>query len=302
MDLVSAGESIIDFIPVLPWKYEARFGGSPMNTAVAAARLGLKVGVLTAVGKDPFGKYIVKTLEKYGVDVSRVRRLPLRTTLAFVYEEEGETEFFFYRRPWTLTADTELKLSREDVEYVLKSRIFHFTGFALSQGSLRDSIYEIIEEVRGKVLVSFDPTFRIDVWKSIEEARKSFQKALDSVNILLATLKEYKVLFNTVDLHEIFEKSKEFKIVGIKMGSKGAIIYSNGEAYEMAVYDVPVRSTVGAGDAWNAGVLYGVVNGLNLKDILRISNAVASLKCRRIGAIEGLPTICLLYTSDAADE
>ena len=293
LDLISLGEAIIDLIPVDHSTYKACFGGAPMNTAVACSKLGMKVGVLTAVGKDALGEIILNTLNQYGIDTSRVQRLPYRTTLAFVVKlPKGEREFFFYRKPWSLSADTELKLESRDYEYVKSSKILHFTGFSLSQEPARSSIIELLENIKEKTIVSFDPTVRLDVWSSVDDLKRTMRIALDYVDILLATQAELELLLDVKGLKDIVKnlKALEFKMVGIKMGRLGAVLVEEDKALYMKPFEVEVKDTVGAGDAWNAAVLFGTSRGCDIKDILRLANAVAAIKCMHIGAISGLPT------------
>ncbi|RLF23639.1 MAG: hypothetical protein DRN15_05510 [Thermoprotei archaeon] len=296
LDLVSMGEIIVDFIPINDMTYQACFGGAPMNCAIACSRLGLKVGVITSIGEDAFGRFLLETLKAHGVDTRRVRVAKgRRTTLAFVVKlPEGEREFFFYRRPWSVTADTELALGGEDREYILSSKILHISGFALSQEPARSEIFKALDwAMEGDVKVSLDPTFRPDVWRSIDEARKVYAKVLGKVNLLLATLRECEVLFKVKKVKEILNEVANvgIELFGLKMGAKGALLYDGEKAVFMEPYQVEVKDTVGAGDAWNAGIIYGYLRKLDLEDMLRLANAVAAIKCMHVGAITGLPTI-----------
>ncbi|RLE89674.1 MAG: hypothetical protein DRJ49_02240 [Thermoprotei archaeon] len=293
LDVISLGEAIIDLIPIDHFTYKACFGGAPMNTAIACAKLGMRVGVLTAIGRDALGEIIVRTLNQYGIDTSRVRRLPYRTTLAFVVKlPEGEREFFFYRKPWSLSADTELRLEESDYEYVCSSKILHLTGFSLSQEPARSSILTLLENISGKLMVSLDPTIRLDVWKSIDDLRKTMKRAIEYIDILLATRSELELLLEVRGLEKVIEslRSMEFKVAGIKMGRLGAILIEDEKAIYMKSFKVEVKDTVGAGDAWNAAVLFGISKGDKIEDILCLANAVAAIKCMHVGAISGLPT------------
>jgi len=296
MDVICIGEIVVDFIPMNNFTYKACFGGAPMNCAIACAHLGLKVGAIAAVGNDAFGKFLIDTLASHKVDITHMKRISnTRTTLAFVVKlPGGEREFFFYRKPWSLSADTELEFTDSDIEYLRQARIVHLSGFALSQEPSRSEILKILPKLRAhNVLISLDPTFRIDVWDSEKEAKRTYSNVLKYVDILLATLREHSLLFETSDVSKCIRRAKEYgiKIIGIKMGEKGAILSNGSKTFSMKAYKVPVRDTVGAGDAWNAGVLYGLVKGLPLNHSLKIANAVAAIKCMHVGAITGLPTI-----------
>ncbi|MGQ9514145.1 MAG: PfkB family carbohydrate kinase [Thermoproteota archaeon] len=95
LDILAMGEILVDMIPTKPVRYtdvmtfEKCFGGAPFNFAVGASRLGSKVGALCAVGSDPFGEFLLETLEKNGIDTSQVKIKKARTTLTFVVRHKG---------------------------------------------------------------------------------------------------------------------------------------------------------------------------------------------------------------------
>lgn len=294
-DVICIGESIIDLIPLNGNIYKACFGGSPMNTAIACSKLGLKTGVLTCIGEDLLGNIFIETFRNNGIDISRVRRSKYRTTLSIVVKlPEYGREFYFYRKPWSLSADTELEIDEKDIEYVLSSKIIHLTGFIFSQEPARSNLYKLIDTVKeNDGVISFDPTIREDVWPNNVLMKKTLLKVAETSNIILATLDEYRYLYGGNELKNIIKRllSKNFEIIGIKMGERGGILISDSDIVEMPAFSVPVKDTVGAGDAWNAAVLYGYLKNLDLEEMIVIANATASIKCMYVGAINGLPTI-----------
>ncbi|MHA1606548.1 MAG: carbohydrate kinase family protein [Candidatus Freyarchaeota archaeon] len=293
VDVVCLGEVIADFIPVGEREFKLCFGGAPMNTAIACSRLGLSTATIASVGDDPFGSFLLGTLRGSGVDVRRVRVKPLRTTLAFVSRVKGENEFFFYRRPWVISADTEIDLGEEDLKLALKAKVFHFTGLPLSHEPLRESIMEFVGKLRGSVIVSFDPTYRPDSWVSKEEAREATIKAMSTSDVILATIEEFRLVLGVEEAEDAVRECLRLgaKMVGVKMGGRGACLSDDSTLWVMDAYPVKVVDTVGAGDAWNSGIIYGLVKGLHVSDTLKLANAVAALSCTAPGAVEGLPTI-----------
>lgn len=294
MDVVCFGEIIADFVPVGDRLFKVCFGGAPMNTAIACSRLGLDVAAISAVGSDPFGEFLLDALRSNRVNVERVRVTSHRTTLAFVSRVKGENVFFFYRRPWVVSADTELELDEEDLAVASKAAVFHFTGLPLSHEPLRLSALKMVEELRRRgVIVSFDPTYRPDSWGSEEEARKVTLEAAKRSDVILATLGEYRFLLGKTEPEEIVEECRRMgaKVVGVKMGERGSVLGDRSSLWSMEAYPVRVVDTVGAGDAWNAGVIYGLVKHLPLSETIKIANATAALKCTAHGAVDGLPTL-----------
>ncbi|MBS7288254.1 MAG: sugar kinase [Candidatus Freyarchaeota archaeon] len=294
MDVVCLGEIIADFVPVGERTFKVCFGGAPMNTAIACARLGLRAAAIAAVGRDPLGEFLLDTLKSNNVNVGRVRVTGYRTTLAFVSRLKGENAFFFYRRPWVVSADTELGLDEEDLALASEAAVFHFTGLPLSHRPLREDILEIVGELRKRnVTVSFDPTYRPDSWGSREEAREATLEAASNSDALLATTREYSLLFGETGVEEIFRECRKLgvKVVGVKMGERGSALGDRSSAWLMEAYPVEAVDTVGAGDAWNAGVIYGLIKNLSLSETIKIANATAALKCTAHGAVDGLPTL-----------
>ncbi|MEM2046576.1 MAG: sugar kinase [Candidatus Jordarchaeales archaeon] len=294
MDVVCFGEIIADFVPVEEWVFKVCFGGAPMNTAIACSRLGLDVAAIAAVGRDPFGEFLLETLKANRVNAERVRVTGYRTTLAFVSSLKGENTFFFYRRPWVVSADTEIKLDEGDLALASSAAVFHFTGLPLSYSPLRGDALKMAEELRRRgVTISFDPTYRPDSWEGEGEARKAMLEAVSRSDVVLATIREYRLLFGEIGLEEIVKECAKMKVglVGVKMGAHGSALGDRSSLWAMEAYPVEVIDTVGAGDAWNAGVIYGLVKRLPLNETIKIANATAALKCTSRGAVDGLPTL-----------
>lgn len=295
MDVVCVGECIVDLIPLGESVYKACFGGAPMNTAIACSRLGLKVGAITCIGNDRLGDFLLETLKANMIDVSRIRRLNLRTTISIVSKQRmGEVDYIFYRKPWSLSSDTEYYLSSEDVEYLRGARLLHTSGFAFSQKPARDEYQKLIREAKKIGLaISLDPTFRIDVWPNLAEAYEVYRELFHVADIVLSTYRELRILLGIDSIRGILDLCSKYgwRILGIKMGAKGSILYMDGATSSLESFKIKVADTVGAGDAWNAAIIYGIIKGLAIDEVILLANAVAAMKCMRVGAVEGLPTL-----------
>ncbi|MFB0562785.1 MAG: carbohydrate kinase family protein [Candidatus Lokiarchaeia archaeon] len=302
-NVIAIGEILIDFVASEPVSYvevpsfQKCFGGSPMNTIVGVSRLGVSSGVITAVGDDSFGKFLMSELKKNEVDVSQVVvKKGKRTTITFVANDPdtGERSFLFYRKPWTGdTADSLLEIKDIDQNYVAGANILHVSGFALSQNPCRNAVFRAIDYAKkAGVRVSFDPTLRLDMWDSPSVLRKIYDKTLKSSDIATFSTEEAEFIFKTKDPEEAASKALGYgiKIVGIKMGNKGSLIISDrGEKIESPAFKVKPMDTTGAGDGWNAGLLVGLIKKWNLEKCITIANAIGALVVTRRGAITALP-------------
>lgn len=302
-EIVGIGEILVDFVSTEPVSYiEALtfrkcFGGAPMNTLVGVARLGSTAGAITVVGDDPFGQFLLNELKNNGVDVSRVRiRKDVRTTLAFVVNEPetGERTFIFYRAPWVRGTSVDA-LSPKDVdyEYISSSKILHVSGFALSGNPSRRAVLSAVIHARKEgVKVSFDPTLRLDVWRSEKAVRGMYGKILRLSNIATFSREESEFMFGTQNPEEAAERALKYgvEIVGIKLGEKGSLVKTrDGRSIHMPAFKVKAVDTTGAGDGWNAGLLVGLLRGWDLDKCVAVANAVGALVVTKHGAITALP-------------
>lgn len=301
--VIAVGEILIDFVASEPVSYEEVkffekcFGGAPMNTVVGVSRLGVSSGVITAVSDDSFGNFLRNELRRNGVDVSHVVVMKgKRTTVTFVANDPatGERSFMFYRKPWIGgTADTSLEVKDIDKNYISGASILHVSGFSLSQNPCRNAVFKAIDYAKkAGVKVSFDPTLRTDVWDSNNVLRKTYDKALKASDIASFSKEEAEFIFQTGDPEEAAQRALGYgiKIVGIKLGERGAMIFSeSGEKFELAAFKVKPVDTTGAGDGWNAGLLVGLIKKWDLKKCITVANAVGALVVTRRGAITALP-------------
>ena len=301
-DAIALGEILVDMIPFEVGDYtkvtgfSKNFGGAPFNYAIALSRLGRKVGAICSVGNDPFGKFLLETLRKEGVDTRHVKVKQARTTLAFVVRYlGGEREFFFYRKPWVETADSLIYPEDIDPGYISSARILHVSGVILSHEPARSSVLKALEIAKGHdVYVSFDINYRLDIWDSKEELLGVYDKALRLSDIILISRDEARELLKTENpstIADILLKKYRPKIVAVKLGAKGAYVkQSDGAEVFKEAFKVNAVDTTGAGDAWAAGFELGMLEERDLEECVVIANAVGALSVTKIGAINALPT------------
>jgi len=302
-EVVGVGEVLIDFVATEPVSYvnasafQKCFGGAPMNTLVGVARLGSSSGAITAVGEDPFGQFLIRELEKNGVDTSRVKvKKGMRTTITFVANEPetGERSFIFYRKPWiTGTADSALSIEDVDLDYISNASILHVSGFSLSQNPSRKAVLTAVEHAkRTGVKVSFDPTLRVDVWNSERTVRRLYRQMLKLSDIATFSREEAEFIFGTDNPEKAAETALKYgvKVAGIKLGADGALLKTEeGQKLYVPAFKVEAIDTTGAGDGWNAGLLVGMLKGWDLETCVTVANAVGALVVTKHGAITALP-------------
>lgn len=298
-DVITVGDAMITFDPSAkgPMRYASSFdrkvGGAELNFALGCARLGLKTGWVSRLGNDEFGRYIHNFVRGEGVDVSAVKLVDGHPTSLNFKEvmEDGSGRTFYYREnspTKTLTMDTL------DENYITNARLLHITGVfpAIDRKKNVELIKHAVTLAKNNdLLVSLDPNIRLKLWNQ-EEARQALTAFLPYVDIILTGVDEAELLFGVTEPKEIIEKCKDYGIssVAVKQGEQGAVGYHKGELLESsAVKPGKVVDTVGAGDGFDAGFVYGIMQDWPLEKILRFANTIGSMVVSVDGDNEGLP-------------
>ncbi|XOQ14303.1 MAG: PfkB domain-containing protein [Shouchella clausii] len=310
-NLLSIGEVLIDFIPQQKGaalkdviSFERVLGGAPANVAVTVAKLGGNASVITKLGEDAFGDFLLDQLVQYGVNTAKISRTKdANTGLAFVsLREDGERDFSFYRNP---SADLLLKDTEIDENWFSQGDILHFCSVDLVESPMKQAHIKAIQSatVRGGI-ISFDPNVRLPLWNSSQECRNTILGFIPMSHIVKVSDEELEFITGIADEQKAIASffTGNVKLVVFTKGSQGADIYVQNNKYSSIGYSVQVEDTTGAGDAFIGGFLYQLlnrnVNQDNLentvkdfhKDILAFANASGALTTTGKGAISAIPT------------
>ncbi|NHJ49842.1 MAG: carbohydrate kinase [Asgard group archaeon] len=301
--VISIGEVLIDFIAQEKGSIEdvTTFqkcpGGAPANFAVGLARLSVDVAFVGKVGDDVFGEYLKKTLENEGVITDHISKgkPDERTALAFVsLDKDAERNFLFYRNN-----AADLKLTKEDIplDKISKAKYLHLGSVSLTDNPCRDTIFEVIEVCKeAGVKICFDPNIRLDLWENELQLRKTLEKVLPFVDICYPSKEELFFILDktTSDEQEAINLLMEkypIDIVALKLGIDGCLIKKRDDFFlSIPSFDVPVIDTTGAGDGFNAGFIFALVNDRGLEVAGIMGNAVGALVIQQKGAMSALPT------------
>jgi len=292
-EIIAFGEVLIDLIGEKGKGiknssfFQKCFGGAPANYAIACARLGAKVSLLTKISKDNFGEFLIETLKKEKVDVSYVKRTSKKTTLAFVaLDEKGKPDFIFYRDN---TADTNIRKNDIKEDLFKKAKIFHFCSLSLTVNPVRSALFYALELAKKyKLIVSFDPNLRPALMK--KDTLFWVKKALKYTDLFLPSEEEMFLITQKRNLDEAVKSLRIEKII-VTRGEKGAILYEKNKKVSFKGFKVKVLDTTGAGDAFSAGISVGILKKYKGKKLLKFANAVAAISVQKIGAISSLPTL-----------
>lgn len=300
MSVVSFGELLIDFVALEHGVsvgeasgFKKAPGGAPANVAVAVRRLGHKAAFLGQVGDDPFGWHLTEVLQAEGIDVSGLRHsTEARTMLAFVsLTKEGERSFVFYRHP---SADMLMRPEDVALEVLQGYKIFHFGSITLITEPSRSALLMTARAAASQqMLISYDPNLRLSLWPSAEAARQEMWTGFNYAHIVKISEEEVEFLTGGHDIAPLWREQTQ--IIAVTRGAKGATVHSRKESIDVPGFAVNTLDTTGAGDAFMAGMLVGVLENpdnylLKLREITRFANAVGAMATMNLGAIPSLPT------------
>ncbi|MGH9245052.1 MAG: sugar kinase [Acidimicrobiales bacterium] len=266
-------------------------GGSESNTAIGLARFGRQVTWVSRVGRDPLGDEILRTLRGEGVDVSRARQVDDGPTGVMIRERRSleEIHVHYYRRG---SAASFLDASDIPEDVVVGARRVHLTGITLGLGpGPRSAVQRILAISKANdIPVSLDPNFRRKVWAD-GDAAAACREVLPYVSDLLTNEDELLVLTGAADLDEaiVALEPNDLDAIVVKRGAAGVLGVWDGERCAVPAHEATVVDTVGAGDAFNAGYIYGRLVDASFADCLRAGAWVASRVVGHHGDWEGLP-------------
>ena len=307
--VICIGELLIDFfctdvdIDLIKGKsFEKQAGGAPANVSAAIVKLGGSALFSGKVGNDPFGHFLKNTLEEVDIDTSMlVFDDEHPTTLAFVsLKATGERDFVFNRG-----ADAFLTENDLDKKRIMDAGILHFgSATALLTNPFQSTYLNVMQEAKEKgKFISFDPNYRIDLWKGRRDDFVDLaKKGISMADFVKVSDEELGIISGTNDLTEGVSAIHYLgaKVVAVTLGKDGTMI-SNGQNLEI-VPSIKVDSidSTGAGDAFVGATLYQLAKTEEpkqvlthfeeLKKIISFSNKVGAIVCTKVGAITALPT------------
>ena len=260
-------------------RLELRPGGAAANVAVALSRLGVHVGFIGAIGADVIGRIVKEDLEVEGVDTGLLQVLKEDYTgLAIIAVTGGERTMLGYRG-----ANRRLHPEFINPKYFEKSRLLFISGYSLLEEPQKSAALKALDIARKRgSLIAVD----ISEPLAVMGVRK-VGEMLGRIDYAFMNEREATLLAGE-NMKELTRRLAEVAVV--KKGSAGAELFYSELYAEAPAFKIEVVDTTGAGDAFDAGFIYGVLRGLEIDECLFLANAVAAWKCRGRGS-RHLPTL-----------
>jgi sugar/nucleoside kinase (ribokinase family) len=266
-------------------KVEIHLGGCANNTALALAKLGLKVALNAKVGTDGFGDYCADYHKKNGVDITGLVRSPKdSTSFSFIAVPKGGNRRILH----TLAANATFGPSDVNQKLFEQSKWVCLGGLAIMP-TFDKNLAKIVKSAKkAGAFVAADTA--INNRYTAKDWRNLFAGAYEHLDILFPSEYEATALTGEKDPEKICAafRKRGVRIAGVKLGERGSALMTEEGFFRVPIYKVKCIDTLGAGDCFMAGLLAGMVKGLSPVDAAKLGNAVSAHCVQSIGATTGI--------------
>ena len=300
-EVVTMGRTGVDIYPLQHGvgleevrTFEKFLGGSATNVAVAAARHGHSVRLVTKVGNDAFGRYVRMEAERLGVDPASISALdgvgpPTPVTFCEVFPPD-DFPLWFYR--WPTAPDLLLQEEDLPLEIIRGAEVFWATVTGLSQEPSRathHAAWAVRRRARNTVL---DLDYRPMFWADAAEARAEVERALELVTVAVGNAEECEVAVGETDPQRAADAllDRGLDLAVVKQGPRGVLAATGDERVEVETFPVEVVNGLGAGDAFGGALVHGLLEGWALERTIRFANVAGAIVAGRLECSTAMPT------------
>lgn len=272
-------------------RFTSALGGSGANIAAGIVKLGGRSALVSSVSDDAVGRFVLRELDRHGVDRSRVRSLrgEMRTSLAVVETRLENCQSVIYRN-----GAADFGLTAEDVAQagVAEFGMLIVTGTALAVEPSRSAVLLAMRKAKeAGVPVTLDVDYRPYSWVNAAEAAATCLQAAALSDMIIGNDVEFDVMAGGAGGFALARSmASNCAAVVYKLGEKGSFTFTRGESFETPVDPVQALKPTGAGDAFMAGLVTGLSDGLGLRDAVRRGTAAAAITVTRVGCAPASPT------------
>ena len=282
--VIGIGEVLWDLLPSGP-----QLGGAPANFACHSHDLGARAAVVSRVGQDGFGQELFARFKEMGLPGEALQvddQAPTGTVLVTL-AEQGVPQFTIQEN----VAWDRLAVTASALETVREADAICFGSLAQRHPISRASIQRLVAATPPGALRIFDINLRQSFY-----SREVIDQSLRLANVLKLNDNELPILASMLELGKTPEQQIQrlaqsfgLRLVALTRGARGSLLYSEGRWSEQPSQPVQVVDTVGAGDAFTAALVLGLLNGMEMDELHAIAGEVARFVCSQAGATPALP-------------
>jgi sugar/nucleoside kinase (ribokinase family) len=302
--LLAVGELLGDFIGteistnLRDTEIFRRFqGGSPSNLAANMARLGEKTAIVSCVGEDNLGTYLVDEVAKTGVDVSHVQRIANEpSSIVLVSRTEGTPDFIPYR-----TSDRMIRPEHISDELLNQCAIFHTTCWPLSKEPSQSTVLDAAKRAKkAGCIISADLNYAERVWPYRQEAHEVIKAYLSNGALIKLSEDDAERFYGEpVSIDKVLTDFHAWgaELICFTLGSKGSLVSTNGGKTHIETKGRPIEvvDATGAGDSFWAGFLTAYLEGHDPKTCANAGTNLAALKLMTLGPLPKVVDRQVLY-------
>jgi len=305
MDLVTFGEAMVRLTPPAFQRieqassFDVHVGGSELNVAVLAARLGVTSRWVSRLPDNALGRMIEARAREQGVDAHVEWTADARAGLYFAELDAGSRarNVLYDRAGSAISMVTPGTIDWASV--FTGARWYHVSGItpALSDGAAKVTAESLALAKQVGLTVSYDLNYRSKLW-SAKQARAVQEPLLEHADLLITTAEDARVVFGLdAEAHDTLQKRFDLNAVVITLGEgpHAAIALADGKMHTAPRYEVEVVDRIGAGDAFSGGLIVSRLEHRGWDDAVRFAAATAALKHR-------IPGDFCLVTRDEVDQ
>lgn len=259
-------------------------GGSVANTAIVLTRLGLQTSLFSRIGSDSWAQTVLETLRSEGVGVEWLQKDRIQPTglVVLPVTPDGERTMLSFRG-----ANARFDRSGVTEEALAGSRLLHLSGYAFLASPQRDGAWRAVEIASAAGIgltldMGVEPAYAMGA---------DLPRLLRLLDLIILGEGEARAITGRADQADAvqFFLDAGVRMIGLKLGREGALIRTRTEEVIVPGYPVETVDSTGAGDAFGAGMLFGMAYGLSLPAIGVLANALGALATTRWGASTSLP-------------
>lgn len=307
LDLLAIGRSGVDIYPLQVGRglehvesFGKFLGGSPTNVAVATARMGRRSAIITAVGDDPFGRFVQTQMRQLGVDDSFVTTIPEINTPVTFCEIFPPNDFplYFYRDP--IAPDLQIRATHIPIEAVRNTKIFWFSASGLCAEPVRSAHHMALhhrlharqkqEDREHWTIIDLD--YRPRFWRNKEHAHREVREVLPYCNVAIGNVEECCIAANTDDPAKAAQILLDagVDIVVVKQGLNGTMAKTADQEFFVPAFNVETLNGLGAGDAFGGSFCHALLNQWDLGRAIHFASAAGAIVASRLECSTAMPT------------
>lgn len=279
-----------------PQTFAKAVGGSPTNVAIGLAKYGHRSAVLTGVGDDSLGTFLINGLAHFGVNTTFVRRVPGgRTPIVIAGTESPDSpEFIFYRD--SNAPDTQIGFLPDEISKLIANdvELLWYTGSNFAVEPLRSTVLDLLEKRARKRHTIFDLDYRPSFWSNSSHAHHEINAGLHHATVAIGNLAECRVATGLGDdasaehlADALLTSGVEVAIV--KGGRDGVLVADHEDREFVAGLTVETVCGLGAGDGFGAGFAHGLLSGWSANASVTFANAAGAIVAAQLLCSEAMP-------------